>query len=40
MASMRPVHCGVASAANKNYSVNDGGESRHEPCVFLYEKSA
>jgi len=24
----------------KNYSVNDGGESRHEPCVFLYEKSA
>ena len=20
----------------KVYSVNDGGESRHEPCVFLY----
>jgi N4-(beta-N-acetylglucosaminyl)-L-asparaginase len=26
--------------SNKSYSVNDGGESRHEPCVFLYEKSA
>lgn len=23
---------------SKQYSVNDGGESRHEPCVFLYEK--
>jgi N4-(beta-N-acetylglucosaminyl)-L-asparaginase len=23
----------------KMYSVNDGGESRHEPCVFLYDKS-
>lgn len=22
----------------KTYSVNDGGESRHEPCVFLYTK--
>ncbi len=22
----------------KTYSVNDGGESRHEPCVFLYGK--
>jgi N4-(beta-N-acetylglucosaminyl)-L-asparaginase len=22
----------------KMYSVNDGGESRHEPCVFLYGK--
>lgn len=22
----------------KQYSVNDGGESRHEPCVFLYSK--
>jgi len=22
----------------KNYSVNDGGESRHEPCVYLYER--
>jgi N4-(beta-N-acetylglucosaminyl)-L-asparaginase len=22
----------------KQYSVNDGGESRHEPCVFLYNK--
>ncbi len=22
----------------KVYSVNDGGESRHEPCSFLYEK--
>ena len=22
----------------KSYSVNDGGESRHEPCVFLYSK--
>ena len=22
----------------KVYSVNDGGESRHEPCVFLYGK--
>jgi N4-(beta-N-acetylglucosaminyl)-L-asparaginase len=22
---------------SKQYSVNDGGESRHEPCVFLYE---
>jgi N4-(beta-N-acetylglucosaminyl)-L-asparaginase len=22
----------------KNYAVNDGGESRHEPCVFLYGK--
>jgi N4-(beta-N-acetylglucosaminyl)-L-asparaginase len=21
------------------YSVNDGGDSRHEPCVFLYQKS-
>jgi N4-(beta-N-acetylglucosaminyl)-L-asparaginase len=26
--------------AAKNYAVNDGGESRHEPCVFLYEKSS
>jgi N4-(beta-N-acetylglucosaminyl)-L-asparaginase len=25
--------------APKNYAVNDGGESRHEPCVFLYEKA-
>ena len=25
--------------APKNYSVNDGAESRHEPCVFLYEKA-
>jgi N4-(beta-N-acetylglucosaminyl)-L-asparaginase len=24
--------------SDKQYSVNDGGESRHEPCVFLYEK--
>jgi N4-(beta-N-acetylglucosaminyl)-L-asparaginase len=24
----------------KMYSVNDGGESRHEPCVFLYEKAS
>jgi N4-(beta-N-acetylglucosaminyl)-L-asparaginase len=24
----------------KQYSVNDGGESRHEPCVFLYNKQA
>lgn len=24
----------------KMYSVNDGGESRHEPCVFLYTKQA
>jgi N4-(beta-N-acetylglucosaminyl)-L-asparaginase len=22
----------------KQYSVNDGGESRHEPCVFLYSR--
>jgi N4-(beta-N-acetylglucosaminyl)-L-asparaginase len=25
-------------ASYKTYSVNDGGESRHEPCVFLYGK--
>lgn len=24
----------------KMYSVNDGGESRHEPCVFLYTKQS
>ena len=24
--------------SHKMYSVNDGGESRHEPCVFLYSK--
>ncbi len=24
----------------KAYSVNDGGESRHEPCVFLYNRGA
>jgi N4-(beta-N-acetylglucosaminyl)-L-asparaginase len=24
----------------KLYSVNDGGESRHEPCVFLYGKQS
>lgn len=24
----------------KVYTVNDGGESRHEPCVFLYGKQA
>lgn len=22
----------------RQYTVNDGGESRHEPCVFLYER--
>ena len=22
----------------KTYAVNDGGESRHEPCVFLYSR--
>jgi N4-(beta-N-acetylglucosaminyl)-L-asparaginase len=22
----------------REYTVNDGGESRHEPCVFLYER--
>jgi hypothetical protein len=26
--------------SNKSYSINDGGESRHAPCVFLYEKSS
>ncbi len=25
---------------SKTYSVNDGGESRLEPCVYLYEKKA
>jgi N4-(beta-N-acetylglucosaminyl)-L-asparaginase len=35
------VHAGGAlwgGTGNVAYAVNDGGESRHEPCVFLYRR--
>jgi N4-(beta-N-acetylglucosaminyl)-L-asparaginase len=30
----------MANGKKKMYSVNDGGESRHEPSVFLYERAS